>query len=166
MNNKIDISIYNLWNNFIKNSADYKNREIPESWYFCDNEKDANECAELVVQGIKQATSTSVWWFEKNNHKLPKVGDLYIITNWKGKARAIIETTKVEKIPFNKITAEYAKIEGEGDKSLKYWKETHWKYYTREMKSSGEKPYEDMIIVCEQFKTIWTENTIANTGYN
>ncbi len=128
---------------------------VPESWYFCDNEKDAKECAELVCQSVKKATSTSLWWFELHNEPLPKVGNIYIVTDWYGIAKAIIRTTKVEQIPFNQITEEYAAIEGEGDKSLAYWKKVHWDYYTREMEVEEEKPSEDMIIVCEQFETIW-----------
>lgn len=151
-----------LWIGFIQNNPKFKDRTMPESWYFCDNKKDADECAQLVVDGVKQATSTSMWWFETNNHPLPKIGDLYIITNWEGKAYAIIQTFKVEKIQFKEITQEYAEIEGEGDKSLEYWKNVHWDYYTREMKVKGQNPTKDMMIVCEQFKTIWTENIITD----
>ena len=84
-----------LWNSFLENNPDNNNKEIPISFYFCDNKKDADECAELVVKGIKRATATSLCWFEKNN-----------------------EITQIEKVPYNKITAEFAQIEGEGDKSL------------------------------------------------
>jgi uncharacterized protein YhfF len=42
-----------------------KIRETPSSFYFCDNKKDADQCAELVVKGIKQATATSLWWYKK-----------------------------------------------------------------------------------------------------
>lgn len=70
--------------------------EMPIS--FCDNEIDADECAELVEKGIKRATATSLWWFEKNNESLPKVGDQYIVTDWSGNAKAIIETTKIEQV--------------------------------------------------------------------
>ena len=76
------------------------NKKIPPSFYFCDNEIDAIECAELVVKGIKQATATSLWWYEKNNEPLPNIGDCYVITDWKGIAKAIIETTKIELVPF------------------------------------------------------------------
>ena len=67
----------------------------------------------------------------------------------------------VDHVPFNEVTAEYAAIEGEGDKSLEYWKKSHWEYYTREMEEFDEKPSEDMIIVCEQFKTIFTIDNIT-----
>jgi len=70
---------------------------------FCDNEKDANECAELVVKGIKQATAGSLWSYEQENETLPNVGQLYIITNWKEQAKAIIEITKIEQVAFKKL---------------------------------------------------------------
>jgi len=48
-----------------------------------------------------------------------------------------------------------AKTEGEGDKSLDYWKRVHEVYYNREMKPHRDKFDENMIIVCEYFKTIY-----------
>lgn len=162
MNCKIDLSVLELWKHFIQMNSKFRNRTRPQSWHFCDNKIDANECAELVVNNIKQATSTSMWWYETNDHAFPTIGDLSIITNWEKKAKAIIQTSKIEKVPFNKITREYAEIEGEGDKSLAYWKRVHWDYYTREMKEICQKPYNEMLIICEQFETIWTENMIVN----
>ncbi|MBJ6368693.1 ASCH domain-containing protein [Snuella sedimenti] len=144
-----------LWQGFIQNNPEYKNKPLPVVCYFCDNQLDADTCAQLTVEGIKQATSTSLWWFETYKEPLPQNGDLYIITNWNGQAKAIIQTTKVEQVPFKDITPEYAHIEGEGDKSLDYWKKVHWDYYGREMKAKGSEPTEDMIIVCEYFKTVW-----------
>ena len=144
-----------FWNDYLNLNPCNKKKETPLSFYFCDNKKDADECAELVVKGIKQATATSLWWFKKNNVSLPRVGNKYIVTNWVGNPRAIIETIKVQQVPFNKITPEFAKIEGEGDKSLNYWKKVHEAYYKREMKTNFEKFDENMIIVCEYFKKIF-----------
>ena len=155
MSRKIDPSVNQMWKGFIKENKEYKLHEMPESGYFCDNEKDANECVDLVVLKVKQATSTSLWWYEKNNERLPKSDDIYVVTDWNGKAKAIIRTTKVDKVPFNQITENHAELEGEGDKSLEYWKKVHWDYYTREMEPFGASPSEEMFIVCEQFETIW-----------
>jgi len=152
---KIHASVPKMWNEFIAENPDYESQEQAESWYFCDNEKDAKECAKLVQEGKKQATSTSLWWFEKHNEALPQIGDVYIVTDWYGIAKAIIKTHKVEQIPYKEITEAYAAIEGEGDQSLEYWKKVHWDYYTREMEEFDEIPTEDMVIVCEQFETIW-----------
>ena len=126
-----------------------------DAFYFCDNKKDANECAELVVLGEKRATATSLWWFEVNNESLPSVGDCYIVTNWNGVARCVIKVEKVEITPFNEVTSQFAEIEGEGDKSLKYWRNVHWDYYHRELAGSGLTPSVDMPIVCEYFSIVF-----------
>jgi uncharacterized protein YhfF len=148
---RINLKVF--WMNFLKQNPHNTKKHLPESFYFCDNEKDANECADLVVKKIKRATATSLWWFEKNNQTLPNVGDQAIVTDWYGNPKAVIETIKIEPTPYNKITPEFAVIEGEGDKSLEYWKKVHKAYYQREMEPYGEKFYENMIIICEHFET-------------
>jgi len=155
LENKSNISIESLWNDFLKENPSNKTKQQPVAYYFCDNKKDANECAELVVKSIKQATATSLWWYEKHKEPLPKIGDLHVITDWNGNARAIIEILKVVLKPYNKITADFAEIEGEGDKSLEYWQKVHKDYFTKEMKPYGDKFSNDMTIVCEYFKTIY-----------
>jgi uncharacterized protein YhfF len=125
------------------------------AWYFCDNEKDANECAELVLAGIKRATATSIYAFELNQEPLPRLGDLNIITDWNGKPQCIIKTTQIDIIPFSNVSAEFAAIEGEGDKSLAYWRNVHWAYYNRELQSTQYQASEDMLIVCEQFEVVY-----------
>ncbi len=147
-------ALKDFWNTFQKLQL-VKSTKIPESYFFCDNEKDANACAELVVKGIKQATATSLWWFKKYKRPLPKIGDQAIITNWHGTPKAIIQTTKITLTPYHKITQDFAETEGEGDKSLAYWRSVHKAYYKREMEPYGDKFHKNMIIVCEHFKTIY-----------
>ena len=90
------------------------------------------------------------------NEKIPKKGDLNIITNWNKVPQAIILTTKIELIKFNEITAKFAQREGEGDKSLAYWKKVHKAYFKREMQGYKEKFSKDMIIVCQYFNKIYS----------
>lgn len=130
-------------------------KSIPH-WHFCDNKIDANECAQLVLSGDKQATSPSLWGIEKRDEALPQVGDLNAVTDWSGKLICIIETTNVEITPFNQITQEYAYCEGEGDKSLEYWQRVHWDYYTRELREFNISPSLEMPIVCETFRVIYS----------
>lgn len=148
-------SVFLMWDSFLKENPDNPVKTVPESFYFCDNQKDADECADLVVKGVKQATATSLWWFEKNNEKLPVVDNQYVVTRWNGEAVAIIQTTKVEKVPYSEITEEFARTEGEGDKSLSYWRKVHKAYYSREMAPFNEEFDENMIIICEYFKKIY-----------
>ena len=161
MKEDVHPSVIQMWKEFITENQEYKSIKTPPSWYFCDNEIHANACANLVVQKIKQATSSSWWYYQKHNEKLPEIDDINVVTDWNGIAKAIIITNKVVNIAFNEITEEYAKIEGEGDKSLAYWKKVHWAFFTREMEPFGEKPTEDMNIICEEFETIFVNKTAA-----
>lgn len=133
---------------------DEPERELAH-WYFCDNQKDADECAELVLQGVKRATSPSLWWHQSSGEPLAKPGDLNVVTNWQGDAVCIIETVAVNIVPFSEITAEYAFLEGEGDKSLSYWQRVHWDYYHRELEGTGFVPSQTMPIVCEEFRVVF-----------
>ena len=149
-------SVVKLWERFVEAHPEYPVKTLPDVFYFSDNQTDADELAELVVQGVKQATATSLWWFETQNEKLPKPGDPHVVIDWNGNAKAVIETTKIELVPFKNVSEAFAHTEGEGDKSLAYWRRVHMLYYTNEMKPYGETFHEDMVIVCEYFKTIYT----------
>ena len=124
-------------------------------WHFCDNEVDANECARLVLEGVKRATSPSLWSFRSRAEPLPEVGDLHVVTDWAGEARCVIQTTEVEVVPFDRVTAEHAAAEGEGDRSLEWWRRVHWEYYQRELAGTEFRPRGDMPVVCERFSLVF-----------
>lgn len=125
-----------------------------DSWHFCDNEKDANECLSLVLAGIKKATTPSLWWYQANELALPQVGDLNVVTDWNGVASCLIKTVSVKVVPFNNIDAAYALLEGEGDRSLEYWQRVHWDYYHRELADTDYTPDKKMPLVCEEFEVV------------
>jgi len=148
-------SARNMWGDYLDNHLEDAFAEAPKTVHFCDNEKDANECAKLVKKGIKRTTSHSLLGLQYRKEPLPKVGDFTVVTNWEGKAQCIVRTTVVKFKPFFSIDEAYAKLEGEGDKSLEYWKKTHWEYYERELESFSRVPRESMIIVCEEFEKVF-----------
>ncbi len=148
-------SASNMWGDYLKNHLEDVFHEPPKVFHFCDNEEDANTCARLVIEGVKKATSDSLLGLQYRNEKLPKIGDFHVVTDWQGKAQCIIQTTKVRLKPYFSIDAEYAKLEGEGDKSLKHWKEVHWDYYTRELEAFGRVPRDSMIVVCQEFEVVF-----------
>ena len=147
-------SAQELWNDFVNNTPYTVGDSIPKVIHFCDNEKDANNCSELVNKEIKRASSHSLLGLQLRKEVLPKIGDLAIVTDWNGKAKSIIRTTGVKLIPYFAIREEHARMEGEGDKSLNYWKQVHWEYYTRELSEFGRVPRESMIVVFEQFEKL------------
>jgi len=129
----------------------------PEAWYFCDNEADADELGALVVAGTKTATCSLLWVYEAEGERVPQVGDWSIITNWAGEPLCVIETTEVTIRPYDQIDAQFAYDEGEGDRSLAYWREAHWRFFTRECADLGRAPAQAMPLVCERFRVVYRE---------
>ncbi len=125
------------------------------AWHFCDNEADANELADLVMSGTKRATAGLLWFYEEEGEPLPAVGDLNVVTDWDGRARCVIRTTSVEVVPFEAVTPEFAAIEGEGDGSLRYWREAHEAAFTRELAGSGRAFEPSLPVVCESFEVVF-----------
>ena len=122
---------------------------------FCDNEQDANELAQLVLKGVKRATACALWSIEKERAPIPQVGDLWVVKDWSGRAICITKTSKVTIVPFNEVSEEQAYREGEGDKSLRYWREAHKAFYEREFFELGLAFSETMPIVFEEFNVVY-----------
>jgi hypothetical protein len=62
---------------------------------------------------------------------------------------AVIETVSVELKRFDQIDAEFAFEEGEGDRSLRFWRLTHKRYFHD---NGGFAP--GMLLWCERFRLI------------
>lgn len=148
-------SARNLWGDFLEEHLEFAQEDAPRVEHFCDNEKDANLCADLVCKDIKRATSHSLLGLQLRSEELPKLGDFLVVTDWAGKAKCIVRTTSVKLIPYFAIHAEHARLEGEGDKSLEHWRKIHWDYYTRELEPFGRRPLESMIVVFERFEKMF-----------
>jgi len=150
-------SVNQMWNSYLlsigcdSGSADKKYT----SWYFSNVEQNANDLARLVKQGTKRATTSLYYWYQVEEEPVPKVGDLSIVTDWQGVAQCIVETKKVTIIPFIDVTEDFVKAEGEGDKSLAYWRAVHLEFFTRELEEQGKEFRDDMPVVCEEFEVVY-----------
>ena len=111
--------------------------------------------AHLVVTGEKTATASAYPLYELENEPLPKVGSYSVILDSKNNAVCIIQTKKVTVVPFCDVSAEHAYKEGEGDKTLDYWREVHEKVFTQWLNECGLKFTKDMKVVCEEFSVAY-----------
>lgn len=143
-----------LWADFIKKHPDYKETEY-DAWAFGGGDESADTLAKLVYDGIKTATASAHDFYEIENEPLPPFGGLNIILDSNDQAVCITETTKVYICPFDEISEEQAYLEGEGDRSLAYWRQVHEDFFTKEMHSIGKEFHEKMLVVCEEFKVIY-----------
>lgn len=123
-----------------------------EAWAFGD---DPDTLAELVRTGVKTATASAYPFYELEGEKLPKAGEYSVILNTKDEAVCIIRTTKVYVTPYREVTAEHAWKEGEGDRSLDYWRWVHEAFFRKELEAVGLTFTEDMGVVCEEFEVIY-----------
>jgi len=127
-----------------------------EAWAFGRTSEMADDLGNLVKRGVKIATASLAWAYQAEGEPYPEAGDISIILDGRGDPMCIIETTDVEVIAFNAVGEIHAYEEGEGDRSLDYWREVHWAFFAEECKSIGREPTEDMPVVCERFRLIYS----------
>jgi uncharacterized protein YhfF len=111
---------------------------------FGDNPTLADELLDLVMKGIKTATCSTE---DEPNTSSP--GERWVVLDSRGDPRCVIETTEVTYRKFGEVDAGFAHDEGEGDRSLAYWRDAHRRYFGRLGRFS-----EDMTLMCERFRLI------------
>lgn len=150
-------SVIKMWKDYLSYIGENINstNKSYTSWYFCDNEEDANELAKLVKEGTKKGTASLYDFYKIDDEELPEVYEYSIITNWDNVAQCIIRTKKIIIIPFKDVDEELAKIEGEGDKSLEYWRKAHINFFSRELEKYDIEFSEDMPVVFEEFEVVY-----------
>lgn len=126
-----------------------------ETFHFDDNEASCTELAALVLAGTKRATTGALWVLEAAGKRVPRAGDLNIVTAWDGTPLCVIETTAVEVVAFDDVRAEFAAREGEGDRSLATWRRDHWDFLGRECTRIGRVRDLRMPCVCEDFEVVY-----------
>ena len=99
-----------------------------------------------MLEGRKKATSSSLWGYELEGDKIPRKGELSIVTDWNGEPECVIETTDVTVIPFKDLTFDICSREGEDD-NLQSWQEGHREFFTEEGKELGYEFSEDMPVI-------------------
>ncbi|MBO9580656.1 MAG: ASCH domain-containing protein [Sphingobium sp.] len=149
----MNISVIRLWDRYRAINRDAP-AGVPNSFHFCDNQEDADLCATLVVMGQKRATAPSVAELELAGDPIPQVGDYSIVTDWAGKAVAVIRTASVEIRRFGDVDEDFARAEGEGDLTLDWWRTAHQAYYESVLAGSRHIVDAGLEIVCERFELV------------
>lgn len=126
-----------------------------EAWPFCGGGPAADELAELVLQGVKTATSSALIAFENEGAPLPRAGSCSVILYDSGEAACVIQDTRVSVVPFDRVSARHAALEGEDDRSLDKWREVHRRAFTPDYRAAGRKFEETGLCVLEEFRRIY-----------
>ena len=142
-----------MWRAFCESSG------VPEqtpysAWAFCGGGAIGDELARLVLAGTKTATASAWISFETEDEPLPKVGEYSVILLSNGEAAGVICDTKVSLVPFDEVSGEHAWKEGEGDRSLAYWKKVHREAFTPDYEAAGKPFDEHGLCVLEEFELL------------
>ena len=114
------------------------------SFTFGDSPALADQLLDLVLEGVKTATCST-----EDEPNTSKPGERWIVLDGRGEPRCVIESTEVSYCRYSEVDAAFAHDEGEGDRSLAYWREAHRRYFARLGRFS-----EDMMLMCERFRLV------------
>lgn len=150
-------NIEQYWKSFLAtlpvNSPYHSKTYVAEG--FGDHPKLADELGALILSGIKTGTCSALWEWQAEGNPIPEVGLISITLNGAGEPICIIETIEVTQRLFNEVDEEFARSEGEGDLTLRYWREAHTNFFSRILPKVGKEFSEDMPLVCERFQVIY-----------
>jgi len=113
-----------------------------ERFSFGDGGELADSLLTLVLAGEKTATC-----WDAALGQLTEVGRLMVACDGDGRPRAVLRTVKLVQSRFCDVTPEFAQKEGEGDRSLVWWRDAHERYFRRNGNFSPE-----MMLWCEEFE--------------
>jgi len=105
----------------------------------------------LVLAGDKRATA-GLWNedYVGEGEALDEVGERQALVDADGKALALLEVTRVERLRFVDVPWEFAEAEGEGDTSIDEWRAGHREFWTE----AGVAVDDDTQVVCVWFEVV------------
>ncbi len=123
-----------------------------EAWAYGDA---PDELARLTRSGIKQATASLHALYALNSEPLPQAGDYSVVLDSRDEAVCVILNVRVNVLPYRAVDERHAYLEGEGDRTLQYWRDVHERFFRRELAGYGLEFTEDIAVVCEEFEVMY-----------
>lgn len=136
-----------LWARFA--AAHHIEQDSYEAWAFGG---DPDGLARLVLAGEKTATSSAYDLYPLEGEPLPQAGRYDVLLNAREEAVCVLRTTRVYVTAFDAVTPDHARREGEGDKSLAYWRQVHEAFFTQCLQEAGLSFTPETRVVCEEFE--------------
>lgn len=138
-----------LWNKFTNK------HQVYTTCQFGLTDLEVDQLAVLIRDGIKVATTSAYISYVMAKEKIPEINDYCVVLNSCHEAICIVQITNVYITKFNNVSSEHAYKEGEGDKSLAYWRRVHRQFFEQELNSYNLEFSDDMLVVCEEFKIVY-----------
>lgn len=142
------------WNKFIKETGRNEEDRCAGDLNFEAKGFVGDELITLVLTERKTAFFTSWATYSIDQEPLPVSGELYVVLDRANQPRCVIETQSVEIVPFNEVTWDMARLEGE-DEDLGQWKERKQEYLEDEGAILGFEFTPDIKLVFQTFKVVY-----------
>ena len=139
-----------MWNAYKKINP-YIGDEI-DAWAFGE---ESDLLADLVLKGEKTATASAYDLYALEAESLPQEGTFDVILDSQNQAVCIVEITRVSVESFKYVSADHAFKEGEGDKSLAYWRQVHEDCFAEWLREAGLTFTPESKIVLEEFRKVY-----------
>lgn len=145
-----------FWEDFLKASGEIPSETALISAAPAGNFDITDSLISLYKEGKKTAGSGLVEDYESAGDPLPKVGDYWIVLNSSKEPTLILKTIKTEIYKFKNVPQSVAIAEGEGDLSLKYWREEHAKFFRPYLKEWGIDDLNEAHSIVEFFEMVFS----------
>lgn len=124
---------------------------------FGDSVAMANELAGLVAAGIKRATACLAADFDAGDGAISSgtPGDLCVIVDGSERAKCVVRTIEIRVGAFESADERFAFDEGEGDRSLGGWIQSHEAYFRRRCNDLAIPWNRRIPVVFERFEVVW-----------
>ena len=112
----------------------------------------ADEGVTLILSGVKTLTSSAFWNYPDGI--IPFVGALSVLVDGAGRPRGLVETTRVEIMPFEAISESMAQAYGEGERTADWWRREMGAFYRASAARHGAAFTDDTLLIWEWFAVV------------
>lgn len=142
------------WQKFLKDTNRDENEKCAGDLFFEAKGFINDQLILLILNRKKTAFFTSWATYSVDKEPLPVSGELYIVLHKNETPACVIEIQRVCVVPFNEVTWEMAKLEGE-DNNLEQWRERKQEYLEEEGEILGFEFSPDIKLVFQTFQVIY-----------
>jgi len=152
MSIEISGKIQSFWDRFVSQHREQSSLLAFkfEAWSFGNTKEMADELGQLVLEGKKTATCSLLRAYKGEEDQIPRVGVYSVLCDGSENPLCIVFITDTWICKYNEVDEKHAYEEGEGDRSLDYWKKVHQDFF-----SSYEGFNVEDDLVCERFKVVF-----------
>lgn len=126
-------------------------------WAFGNSPEMADELLAHVLKGEKTGISSLHLLYELGleEEPIPTAGLYSVVLDGKNQAQAVICTKVVDILPYSQVSEVHSYLEGEGNRTLEYWRHVHQPFFEQELKNYSLPFSEELLVVYELFEVVF-----------